>query len=530
MKKRWPWILCGVCIYLTLLRLLVFWESASADASITSMANAVWFSLVTLTTAGYGDLYPVTAGGRLVGVLFLLMSTGFLAVLVSAAVLTASGRLIPHLRLLLGRRRRWYIFPHLNRESAALAQNLALEQPKALLIFCGKQADGLSVQPGWLLVDGTPEEVLHWRRNTRGCTLLILGPDSLDNLDRARAIAGWEVPVCCQSGIVPQRVPDSWKLFDRWESCARLYWQRRPLERGETQVALCGAGRYAGALLEQALLVNVFPPRRRIVYHVFGPWEDFLRDHPQLGRAVDVDGTGTGGDQVFFHRDGWDACPEVLSGADRILLCADADEENLDMFRRIRRYVSTDARLSLRLSRELEGEAVFGTDRELFTPELVLRTKLDRAAMAMHEIYRRSVGGQAPAWGELSDFLRRSNLAAADHLLAKVRLLLEDDTVMELTAENCRAAFRRWQETREDRAELYREVEHIRWMRFHLLNNWAYAPARNNALRQHPALLPYDRLPPAEQAKDDYAWELLGALADRLETIERSEENVYDRS
>lgn len=523
MKKRWLWALCGGCVYLALLRLLVFLETASDGATITSMADALWFSLVTLTTAGYGDMYPITAGGRVVGTLFLLMSTGLLTLFISAVVLMASGRLLPRLRLLLGRRKQWYVFPCLNAESAALAQNLALEQPGALLIFCGKQSATAQAQPGWLLVDGAAEDVLGWRKDTGGCTLLILGPDGLDNLDRARSCAGWQVPIYCQSDVAPQGLPDNWKLFDRWESCARLYWQRHPLQQGEDQIVLWGCGRYADSLLEQALLVNVFPPRRRVTYQVFGARDEFRRDHPQLGVAVDLDGEETGGDRVLFHQGGWESCPEALIGAGRVILCGDTDEENLEMLRRIRRYVSADVKVHLRLSQALMGETVFGTDRELFTPELVLRTKLDRAAMAMHEIYRQSARGQAPAWAELSDFLRRSNLAAADHLLTKVGLLLEDDTITELTAANCRTAFRRWQESRGERAGLYRQVEHIRWVRFHLLNNWTYAPVRDNALRRHPALLPYERLSPEEQAKDDYAWELLGALADRLETMERGE-------
>lgn len=522
MKKRWLWAAAGLCAFGALLMLLVLAERAAPGASILTMADALWFSLVTLTTAGYGDLYPVTAGGRLVGTLFLLMSTGLLAAVIGGAVLLASGRLAPRLRLLLRRRRQWYIFSALDRESAALARNLQREQPKAVLVFCGPRE--VPAEPGWVLADCTPEEVLRWRRSAAGAQVLVMGPDSLSNLERGLRYARTGAEIHCQTDLLPQKAPANLKCFDRWECCARLYWQKNPLARGEEQVVLCGAGRCAGALLEQALLVNVFGPERRVSYHLFGQWGDFQRDHPRLGDTADVDGAGDGrGDQVFLHWDAWDACPEVLVQADRIILCSDDDGENLDMLRRIRRYFPVGGAVHLRLSRTLEGEAVFGTDEELFSPELVLRVELDRAAMAMHGIYCRSAGGQAPRWEELSGFLRRSNLAAADHLLTKVRLLLEDDSITGLSAENCRLAYGRYRQLCGEQADRFREIEHRRWSRFYALNGWQYAPRRDNGRRLHPSLRPFDQLPLEEQEKDDYAWQLLGTLAGYLETARREE-------
>ena len=172
-------------------------------------------------------------------------------------------------------------------------------------------------------------------------------------------------------------------------------------------------------------------------------------------------------------------------------------------------------RICLRLSEPLPGLGVtaFGVDAALFTPELVLRRKLDRVAMEMHEIYRRSVGEEAPTWQELSPFLRSSKRAAADHLPAKLSLLLGGELSEPATAELCGRAFRQWQQSREEQAELYQELEHRRWMRFYALHNWQRG-ARDNALRRHPSMSPFRELPPEERAKDDYAWALLGDLAE----------------
>jgi len=49
-------------------------------------------------------------------------------------------------------------------------------------------------------------------------------------------------------------------------------------------------------------------------------------------------------------------------------------------------------------------------------------------------------------------------------------------------------------------------------MRFHIMNNWSYAPVRENSLRHHTLLVPYDVLEKKEQELDDSAWEILGEI------------------
>jgi voltage-gated potassium channel len=49
-------------------------ESRAANATIANAGDAIWYTFVTITTVGYGDTYPVTNAGRLIG--FLIMSAG----------------------------------------------------------------------------------------------------------------------------------------------------------------------------------------------------------------------------------------------------------------------------------------------------------------------------------------------------------------------------------------------------------------------------------------------------------------------
>lgn len=514
MKKRWALAVLGGSVYLTLLILLIRAERGAAGATITSLGEAVWFSLVTLTTAGYGDCFPVTSWGKLIGVVFLLLSTGLIAFCVAAVLSAMTGRLLPRLRLFLSGKKRWYLFPGGSREAAVLAAQILREEPAAGAVFWREDAaapepewTGLLAGLDWYWGDCSWDVFLRRRKN---CTLLILGADERANYALAMEAAARLVPVYCQSSLFPENQPANLTFFHCWDCCARLYWHREPLRAEEREILVIGEGRYAAALLEQGILENISRPGETVTWHLFGDWEEFRRDHPCLDTAMNIAGSMPGEDTVVFHREPWNADPALPERAERILVCGDDDRENLELFRRLTRWFPLRGRVHLRMAGPLPGlgTTVFGADEEIFTPELVLRRGLDRVAVEMHEIYRRSAGGNVPRWEELPPFLRRSNRAAADHLPSKLRLLLGEDASWEVTAENCARAFCRWQETREEQGDLYREMEHRRWMRFYAFHNWRYGE-RDDALRRHPALLPFRELPPGEQVKDDYAWAAL---------------------
>jgi len=51
-------------------------ESAARDANITTAGDAVWYTLVTMSTVGYGDTYPTTDLGRLIGAFIIVVGVG----------------------------------------------------------------------------------------------------------------------------------------------------------------------------------------------------------------------------------------------------------------------------------------------------------------------------------------------------------------------------------------------------------------------------------------------------------------------
>jgi voltage-gated potassium channel len=55
----------------------VLWaEEDAPGASIVNAVDAIWYLIVTMSTVGYGDLYPVTDLGRLIGSLIIVVGVG----------------------------------------------------------------------------------------------------------------------------------------------------------------------------------------------------------------------------------------------------------------------------------------------------------------------------------------------------------------------------------------------------------------------------------------------------------------------
>jgi voltage-gated potassium channel len=67
-----------VACYLGAAFIVFLCESSTDGALITSYPKALWYTLVTASTVGYGDLYPVTTSGKIVGGLVIITSVGMI--------------------------------------------------------------------------------------------------------------------------------------------------------------------------------------------------------------------------------------------------------------------------------------------------------------------------------------------------------------------------------------------------------------------------------------------------------------------
>jgi len=71
-------------IVLTIASVLVLqFESKNPDANIQTGWDSFWYSVVTITTVGYGDRYPITIAGRITAMFIMFMGVGIIGALAS---------------------------------------------------------------------------------------------------------------------------------------------------------------------------------------------------------------------------------------------------------------------------------------------------------------------------------------------------------------------------------------------------------------------------------------------------------------
>ncbi len=58
-------------------------ESQHPDSQINTMLDAVWWTVATVTTVGYGDIVPVTETGKIVAIFYMFFGIGLLAIFLS---------------------------------------------------------------------------------------------------------------------------------------------------------------------------------------------------------------------------------------------------------------------------------------------------------------------------------------------------------------------------------------------------------------------------------------------------------------
>lgn len=72
-------MISGIMIFLTAAGIYYFENEAQPEA-FQSIFHSLWWAVITLTTVGYGDVYPITAGGRIFTFFVLIIGVGIVTI------------------------------------------------------------------------------------------------------------------------------------------------------------------------------------------------------------------------------------------------------------------------------------------------------------------------------------------------------------------------------------------------------------------------------------------------------------------
>ena len=59
---------------------MYYFENEAQPNDFQSLFDSLWWAVATLTTVGYGDIYPITVGGKIFTFIILMCGLGIVAV------------------------------------------------------------------------------------------------------------------------------------------------------------------------------------------------------------------------------------------------------------------------------------------------------------------------------------------------------------------------------------------------------------------------------------------------------------------
>ncbi|MEM1025823.1 MAG: ion transporter [Myxococcota bacterium] len=181
------WLLYGTIFSFLLSAVVVggtslFLLEQGSNPSIARLADGLWWALVTITTVGFGDITPVTTGGRIVGVAVMVAGMFTLALAAGVVSVTLLG-VVTRLR-----EEQFRMSTHtahvvvLGYDSGssmllnALLEEVSTEEQEVVLMGRGERPRDLPSDFTWVNGDATKEQELGKVRLASADTVLVVAP------------------------------------------------------------------------------------------------------------------------------------------------------------------------------------------------------------------------------------------------------------------------------------------------------------------------------------------------------------------
>ena len=515
---------------------------------VHNYGDCVWWAIVTITTIGYGDVYPVTLGGRLIAIF--LMFTGISALSVLTAAIAASFVKNDQLQWLRIRTLRNHVILCGLGDKGLLLAKAFRERGQPVIVIEKNETNelievGRELGAFVVIGDATEPEMLNRARIHEAKYLIAVCGDDGANAGiaaHARELAGKRKTgaLTCSIHIVD---PELWYLLRKWEistvSAFRLQFFNVFDIGGRAMLNAFPPFDMTGADIEIAphiLVVGSGRLAQNVVVHTTRLWRDtphaanhrlrvtivdkvtnmlkesiYLR-HPGLEKACDIETHTIDVKSPEFHHGAflYDQHKNFVMTA--AYICLDEDTEGLSaalaLLHRARQHkipiivrMNQDAGLATLLhgaqdtTRSFTSLHAFAMLEKACQPDLVLGGTNEALARANHERYREDKlkAGEDqnnPAlvpWDMLSEEIKESNRSEADHIGLKLQSIGCD--IAPLTE---------WDEEpfafAEEEVDKLAQMEHERWLAERRAQGWTYGP-RDPEKKTNPNLLEWTQLP-----------------------------------
>lgn len=290
-------------------------------------------------------------------------------------------------------------------------------------------------------------------------------------------------------------------LFFEEEIAARIFWKKQNLYREAKEKGFRFSIVFLEfGILEQQLLLwglqnNIFYPGQEITYHIFGDADRFQAVYHELSKVED---------SVIFHKEPWYESMELLGGADRLIVSDAAETLNELLFAIPEKCIDVLAANPEEVLHYENQERlrIFFWRQEAGRVPNILEEKTLVRAKSINLRYAHLYSGAEETknnleaeWGKLNTFTKYSNISSADYHEVRLGMI-----------EEWKRKTGKSEPDHEYLTELA-ELEHIRWNRYHFLNNWKYGIPENGknkdaVKRIHKDLVPFSELTDAEKEKD----------------------------
>ncbi|MCR4923515.1 MAG: potassium channel family protein, partial [Lachnospiraceae bacterium] len=287
MLNRYVFVFVGIgVLYIVLLLMLVHVEKNVPGSNIHNLGQAIWYSLATFTTVGYGDLYPVSGWGRVVASVFLILGIGLLSFFVGFMV-EFIARVRPIIILTTHADKPWYIFTDRSPHAVIFAENLKQVRPDALIIYAETKSENAKSSKE-LAVLWTVDELVQKRGSLYDLHIMCMKENEMENFLDAVRLAEIDVPIICLANFMPSHYPMNINFFSLKDCTARVFWQQYPVEKKDETIILIGFGQAGHMLLDRGLELNVLYKDQNIRYHVFGQGDDYCLNRKLLSDFVSI--------------------------------------------------------------------------------------------------------------------------------------------------------------------------------------------------------------------------------------------------